>query len=428
MAPAASASPMSLDWSGFDSPFQTAEAEGEAEWGTLAPGPVAEQQAAPASPAPVRTFDARNAGDWLRRVDAAVRTRFGLTGAGLAGRVRFVDRAGFAASFPARYIEELLVREFFVPTFVMAGTSLNSILRHHHQSDWLENLRDDKALQRRRTQLGAFVRERVRAGNFIYDKTFGEKTITPRELIADVIGGFTTSEAFTAFAQLVRDAREHGVEIRPVCINASRWDCTLEPLDPPLDFEGRGTARSVVEGLRAKRAPFAEEEKGRFAPPLHQPAAGPQRRGDRAPGTIWDCRGQSHPALLQKQGRNLLPLRLGLRMVRGLANEHAALDRGGPAMEAPFASIEDVWRRAGVPPAALEKLADADAFASLGSPVQALWRVRGLGEAPLPLFAAADDRTNEPAKWRCGDDRRARGGRGLRARSASRFAPTRSLS
>jgi flagellum-specific peptidoglycan hydrolase FlgJ len=195
MAPAASASPMSLDWSGFDSPFQTAEAEGEAEWGTLAPGPVAEQQAAPASPAPVRTFDARNAGDWLRRVDAAVRTRFGLTGAGLAGRVRFVDRAGFAASFPARYIEELLVREFFVPTFVMAGTSLNSILRHHHQSDWLENLRDDKALQRRRTQLGAFVRERVRAGNFIYDKTFGEKTITPRELIADVIGGFTTSEA-----------------------------------------------------------------------------------------------------------------------------------------------------------------------------------------------------------------------------------------
>ncbi len=30
-------------------------------------------------------------------------------------------------------------------------------------------------------------------------------------------------------AQIVRDARDHGVEIRPVCINASRWDCTLEP-------------------------------------------------------------------------------------------------------------------------------------------------------------------------------------------------------
>jgi error-prone DNA polymerase len=35
---------------------------------------------------------------------------------------------------------------------------------------------------------------------------------------------------FYAPAQIVRDARDHGVEIRPVCINASRWDCTLEPV------------------------------------------------------------------------------------------------------------------------------------------------------------------------------------------------------
>jgi len=34
---------------------------------------------------------------------------------------------------------------------------------------------------------------------------------------------------FYAPAQVVRDAREHEVEIRPVCVNASRWDCTLEP-------------------------------------------------------------------------------------------------------------------------------------------------------------------------------------------------------
>ena len=34
---------------------------------------------------------------------------------------------------------------------------------------------------------------------------------------------------FYAPAQIVRDAQEHGVEIRPICINASRWDCTLEP-------------------------------------------------------------------------------------------------------------------------------------------------------------------------------------------------------
>jgi error-prone DNA polymerase len=36
---------------------------------------------------------------------------------------------------------------------------------------------------------------------------------------------------FYAPAQIVRDARDHGVEIRPVCINGSRWDCTLEPVD-----------------------------------------------------------------------------------------------------------------------------------------------------------------------------------------------------
>ena len=35
---------------------------------------------------------------------------------------------------------------------------------------------------------------------------------------------------FYAPAQIVRDAREHGVEVRPVDVNFSQWDCTLEPL------------------------------------------------------------------------------------------------------------------------------------------------------------------------------------------------------
>ncbi len=47
-------------------------------------------------------------------------------------------------------------------------------------------------------------------------------------------------------AQLVRDAREHGVEVRHPDINLSDWDCTLEPvlnrslLPSPLVGEGRG--------------------------------------------------------------------------------------------------------------------------------------------------------------------------------------------
>ena len=37
---------------------------------------------------------------------------------------------------------------------------------------------------------------------------------------------------FYAPAQIVRDAREHGVEVRPICVNASHWDCTLEAIGP----------------------------------------------------------------------------------------------------------------------------------------------------------------------------------------------------
>ena len=124
---------------------------------------------------------------------------------------------------------------------------------------------------------------------------------------------------FYAPAQIVRDAREHGVEVRPPCINASRWDCTLEP-----------TA-------------------GRFQ-----------------------------------------AVRLGLRQVRGLSNADGAAIAGARSACA-FESVEDVWRRSGVPRAAIEKLADADAFHAFGADRrQGLWKVRGLGEAPLPLFAAAD--------------------------------------
>ena len=126
---------------------------------------------------------------------------------------------------------------------------------------------------------------------------------------------------FYAPAQIVRDARNHGVEVRPVSINHSHWDCTLE--------QARGRYKAV---------------------------------------------------------------RLGFRKVRGLANLHGAAIVGarGPA---PFESVEEVWRRAGVPRTAIERLAEADAFACIAQDRrQGLWKVKGLGEAPLPLFAAADAR------------------------------------
>ncbi|MCP1201054.1 error-prone DNA polymerase [Notoacmeibacter sp. MSK16QG-6] len=129
---------------------------------------------------------------------------------------------------------------------------------------------------------------------------------------------------FYAPAQIVRDARDHGVEVRPVCINASRWDCTLEPI---------------------------EGDDSRFA------------------------------------------VRLGLRLVKGLGNAEAA--RLVTCREnSPFVSVDDLWRRAGIPAAALVELAEADAFRpSLGlARREALWAIKALRDEPLPLFAAAANR------------------------------------
>jgi error-prone DNA polymerase len=73
--------------------------------------------------------------------------------------------------------------------------------------------------------------------------------------------------------------------------------------------------------------------------------------------------------------------------------------------DTPYASIEELWRRAEIPVTALERLAEADAFGSLGvNRRDALWTIRGLSDEVMPLFAAADERdrmirseSNEPA-------------------------------
>lgn len=80
-------------------------------------------------------------------------------------------------------------------------------------------------------------------------------------------------------------------------------------------------------------------------------------------------------------------------MVKGLANVDAAaivVVRD----ERPFETVDDLWRRAGVPAASLVQLAEADAFQpSLGlARREALWAIKALRDEPLPLFAAASAR------------------------------------
>jgi error-prone DNA polymerase len=60
---------------------------------------------------------------------------------------------------------------------------------------------------------------------------------------------------FYAPAQLVRDAREHGIEIRPVDVNHSVWDCTLEATG--------GRSHALRLGLRQVKG-FSEDEAGRL--------------------------------------------------------------------------------------------------------------------------------------------------------------------
>lgn len=133
---------------------------------------------------------------------------------------------------------------------------------------------------------------------------------------------------FCAPAQIVRDASEHDVAIRPPDVNFSKWDCTLE---------------------------------------------------------------------IDETSEEVYALRLGLRQIKGLKEVdgewlEAARNNG-------YTDPAAIWRRAGLNGAALEKLARADAFASMAlSRREGLWAVRrfvaakqdGRTEA-LPLFDWAGD-------------------------------------
>ena len=89
-------------------------------------------------------------------------------------------------------------------------------------------------------------------------------------------------------------------------------------------------------------------------------------------------------------------MRLGVRMVKGLANAHGASIVGARA-DRPFLSVDGLWRRAGVPPASFAQLAEADAFRpALGLARRDALGDQGASERTLPLFSAAAHE-DEPA-------------------------------
>jgi error-prone DNA polymerase len=66
---------------------------------------------------------------------------------------------------------------------------------------------------------------------------------------------------FYAPAQLVRDAREHGTEIRPIDVNRSDWETTLEPIENSPCYAVR-LGMQMVSGLPEKEAKTIVEERG----------------------------------------------------------------------------------------------------------------------------------------------------------------------
>jgi error-prone DNA polymerase len=114
-------------------------------------------------------------------------------------------------------------------------------------------------------------------------------------------------------AQIVRDAKDHGVKVLPVDVNHSYWDNTLEKIDSQF-----------------------------------------------------------------------YAVHLGFRQVKGLREDDMQLLIAG---RYPSYNYADQLNSVGVPVAALEKLADADAFRSMGiDRRKALWEVSALGDRPMALF------------------------------------------
>ncbi len=146
---------------------------------------------------------------------------------------------------------------------------------------------------------------------------------------------------FYAPAQIVRDAREHDVEIRPVCINASRWDCTLEPAERDAFavrlglrmVKGLGNEEGAAIVTRRGEHPYASVEELWRRAEVKRHGAGADRGGGRvsrarsrsAPGAVGDRRAGAGRAAALRGGA----VRDGTRRADGDVAEDDRGKRGG---------------------------------------------------------------------------------------------------
>jgi error-prone DNA polymerase len=139
---------------------------------------------------------------------------------------------------------------------------------------------------------------------------------------------------FYSASTIVEDARRHGVEIRPVDVQISQWECTLE-----------------ASGSSAKGA-------------------------------------------LDAEGRPTLALRMGLCFVKGLGE----VDGKKIVAGAPYKSVDDFGRKTGLNERSLRAIAEANALSSLGTSRRAaLWQVTGMARAPeVPMAVETEPQVEFP--------------------------------
>ncbi|MEL7173499.1 MAG: error-prone DNA polymerase, partial [Pseudomonadota bacterium] len=261
-----------------------------------------------------------------------------------------------AVTFPSKELGEVLGKTLGVPLFQEQAMRI-AIVAAGFTPDEADRLRRALATFRRSGTIHTF-RERFIEGMLTrgYEQDFAERCFSQIEGFGEY--GFPESHAasfalivyasswmkrhhpavfacallnsqpmgFYAPAQIVRDAREHGVEIRPVSINASFWDCALE-----RDTKGRLALRlgfRMVKGLK--------EEDGQW---------------------IAAARGNGYPdieSLWRRAG-------IARSTVTRLAEADAFAEAGGAGTEPPTGRRDALWQARGL-----------------------------TGDTPLPLFAEGE--------------------------------------
>jgi error-prone DNA polymerase len=185
-------------------------------------------------------------------------------------------------------------------------------------------------------------------------------------------------------SQLVQDARRHQIEVRPVDVTTSGWDCTLEE-------EGGSNPDPARSSRKLGSDPDSAPALQTYPYPVSESGSDPKFRPPQASRTLSTKSGSDPHFPNEKPEPSpgfSPPVRLGLRLVASLTNT-AAKRILAARQHHPFTSTEDLALRAALDAGDLKALAAADALTALsGHRRQQVWDASALHRAPELLREA----------------------------------------